>query len=320
MNFYPCKNNDKLNGDLFKPESVSGRVMINPVYPIKKLLADHIDLNALFDSGAFQDITGHRLFHWTALDRQLTMIRRLRFYIKNHYWRAESLFIYDQMAGVDEIVINGKKIKQRGTEETAKKAVEETLQSARYYNSKRDDIYEHSKSLAFVGQGIDPDQYVQCVKDMMQFMRPGDYFGFGGFCIIGRMPKRMMPVFEETFPRVLDLLIPFGITRFHLLGVCYAPAVRFADWEAKIRKVEISNDGSAPELSATTKGVVYRDDGTQDGTVWTKEQKYKEYFPCTLAMDNIKTYTHWASSLPCPTSEQLLQQTGLSKTSAHAAD
>lgn len=276
--------------------------MLNPKYPIKQLLADIL---AMVDSGAFQDVDdGVRLLPWTALERQLRFIRKLRFYLNNHDWMAECLFIYDQMAGVDEAVVNGKKVKVRGTPDSAARAVEETLWAAQYYSSQREEIAKYAHHLGFVGQGIDPDQYEGCVRAMLPLMQSGDYFGFGGFCIWGRMPKRITPIAEETIKRVIPILWGAGIRRFHLLGVQYAPAI---EWVADLVRwineglaekdhITFSTDGSAPETSATIAGRISVQGRQTDGG-FRKEHKYKEYHPCDLAMQNIRDYHEWVSAL-----------------------
>jgi hypothetical protein len=304
MHFYPSKTNDRLNREPFQPETINGRVMLNPKYPIKILNrvapwrcdvceCKHTFPQTLMDSGAFQDIDDEiRLLPWSALDRQTRFEEQLRWSNNDHTFHCEALCIYDQMAGVDEAIVDGKKVKRRGTQESARAAVEETLRVAEYYARNRDRVRGR---LMFAGQGVDANQYVNnCVIPMMDVMRPGDYFAFGGFCIIGKMPKRMMPVFAETLPRVLDTLIPFGIRRFHLLGVMYPEAVTLAAGEARRRGVEISTDSSGAETSGVH-GRIYIE-GRQVQK-YTKEQKYIDYFPCQQAHTNIRDYHEWSSTL-----------------------
>lgn len=170
MIFYPSKNNNRLNGQPFAPDVVTGRAMVNPHYPV---LLDP-GTEALMDSGAFQDdgINQPCLQPWAALARQLAYERWLSWQITGGPdWHFHGLVTYDQMFGVDEQMIDGKKVKARGSPETARPAVDETLRSAVYYASQRHRI---RGSLLFAAQGINPDQYIDdCVLPMLDVMRPG---------------------------------------------------------------------------------------------------------------------------------------------------
>lgn len=292
MLFYPSRTRDKLNGN--KPvtfERLIGRAMLNPIYPVHVFDPHAL---AICDSGAFQDLGKRpRLSLGNALDRQLRYEEQLRWRINDHDFYFESILIYDQMAGVDEALVNGRKQKIRGNEETAHRAVHETLEAAHYYASQRGRIRGR---LCFVGQGVTPDQYVHgCIAPMARMMRPGDWFGFGGFCILGRQ-RSLLPIFYETFPAALDMLIPLGIDRFHLLGVCVPEAVTFAARIAGARGVALSTDSSAIELSSVISGAVYVDGRKKRGP-WSKAQKGVDYCPTQLAHDNIVRYSDWALSL-----------------------
>lgn len=292
MIFYPSRTRDTLNG--YKPvhfERLVGRAMLNPLYPIRAFDSKAL---AICDSGAFQDLGARpRLTNANALGRQLRYEEQLRWRTNDHDFHFESVMIYDQMAGVDEAIVDGRKVKVRGDEESADRAIVETLEAARYYADRRADI---AGKLCFVGQGIDAQQYVEdCVYLMRPLMRPGDWFAFGGFCIIGRQ-RSLLPKFYETFPAALDALIPIGIRRFHLLGVCIPEAVTFAAKAAAARGVVLSTDSSAIELASVISGAVYVDGRKKKGP-WTKAQKGIDYCPTQLAHDNIVKYSAWALGL-----------------------
>lgn len=265
--------------------------MLNPLYPVRCFDTTAL---AICDSGAFQDLgTRARLLPRQALERQLRYEEQLRWRMDDHAFHYEAVCIYDQMAGVDEAIVNGRKQKVRGNEQTAARAVAETLDSAEYYNRQRGRI---AGRLCFVGQGITPEQYVNaCVVPMASLMQPGDYFAFGGFCILGRQ-RSLLPIFYETFPAVLRCLILHGITRYHLLGVCVPEAVTFAARVAAELGVILSNDSSAIELSSVISGAVYVDGRKKKGP-WTKAQKGVDYCPTALAHSNIDKYSQWAASL-----------------------
>lgn len=316
MDFYPTKNNDKLNRLPFQPERIAGRVMVNPRYRIRELAPAptpwwcdrcrvfHTFPRVRCDSGAFQDAGRRhgRVMPWTALREQLKLEEQLRWHLGDESFHFEVVFIYDDVVGVDEFLVNGKLVKQRGNTMTAAPAVWETLQSARYYASQRERI---KGRIGFVGQGVTPEQYLWCVRVMRHWMRPDDVFGFGGFCVWGRMPKQITPVAHKTIKHVLPVLWSAGIRHFHLLGVQYAPAI---EWVALLARwlneglteedrITFATDGNGPERGACVGGAVYDDTGRQRHGVYTKEQKYTDYHPCDLALTNIKAYDAWAASL-----------------------
>jgi hypothetical protein len=130
---------------------------------------------------------------------------------------------------------------------------------------------------------------------MLDVMQSGDYFGFGGFCIWGRMPKRITPIAHETITRTLPLLRQRGITRIHLLGVMYAPAVEWVNALAKREGFICSTDGSGPEQAGTIAGCGYVD-GRQV-KAYTKDQKWVDYHPHDLAMKNIGDYHEWTQRI-----------------------
>ncbi len=291
MLFYPSKNNNALNRRPFSPDQLTGRAMLNPHY---RVLVDR-DTRAICDSGAFQDdgVARPRLQPWAALQRQLTFEQWLSWQVTGtpDDWHFESIITYDQMFGVDEAMIDGKKVKTRGTIETAQPAVDETLRAAAYYASQRDRIQGR---VCFAAQGINPDHYLNsCVVPMLDVMQDGDWFAFGGFCIIGKVPS-LKPYFYETVERTLPLLKKRGVTRAHILGVCVADAIQFASAAGRRHGIEMSTDSSSIEVNSVM-GRVF--DGGRWQQRWSKAEKYIDYHPRDLAHANIETYSQWSSGL-----------------------
>jgi hypothetical protein len=286
MLFYPSKVNNGLNRRPYLPELQCGRVMLNPNYPVR--LARPVP--AMCDSGAFQDIDkGQRLLPWTALERQLAYERRVSADWPD--WHFEAIVTYDQMLGVDEQVVDGKKIKRRGNEATARPAIAETLRAAAYYSRHRDRV---RGALCFAAQGATPRQYVQeCVVPLLDLMQPGDWFAFGGFCIIGRVPS-LKPVFAETARAALPLLRRKGIRRAHLLGIGVTDMVRLAAELGRAEGVAMSTDTSSIEVNSVL-GKVF--DGARWHVRYTKEQKGTAYHPCDLAHANLLYYDAFCASL-----------------------
>jgi hypothetical protein len=287
MLFYPSKCNNALNRRPFLPELQCGRAMLNPNYPVQ--LARPVP--AMCDSGAFQDIDkGQRLLPWSALERQLRFERVVSATLPND-WHFEAIVTYDQMLGVDEQVVDGKKIKRRGNEETARPAIAETLLAARYYARQRHRVQGR---LCFAAQGATPRQYVEeCVVPLLDVMQPGDWFAFGGFCIIGRVPS-LKPVFAETVRAVLPLLAHKGIRRAHLLGIGVTDMVRLAAELGRQHGVVMSTDTSSIEINSTM-GRVF--DGGRWEHRYTKEQKYTAYHPCDLSHANLLRYDAFCAAL-----------------------
>lgn len=287
MDFYPGKNNNALNTLPFEPERVTGRVMVNPHYRVDLAPGTIYDI----DSGAFQERDMlFRLQPWQALDRQLQLEAQIEYGPCG--LPAEAIMTYDMLVGVDEAIIDGKRKKVRGTEESAQQAVYETLRSARYYQTQAHRI---RGAIAYAAQGATAEQYMGCVEALLPLMRPGrDWLAFGGFCIIGRMPS-LKPLFYAVLEQALPLLAAHGITRAHLLGVTVADAIERAVALERKYGVSLSTDSTGPEQCAVF-GRGYAQ-GRQVSLGYRKEHKYKEYHPCTLAHQNIADYHRWLSSL-----------------------
>lgn len=265
---------------------VTGKVMVNPHYPVDVRRGTRYKI----DSGAFQerDMLA-RLQPWTALDRQLRMEAQIEY--GGHDGWAEDVVTYDMLAGVDEAIVDGQRVKRRGTEETAQQAVYETIRSARYYKTQEARI---RGGIAYAAQGVTPTQYLECVKAILPLIRPErDALAFGGFCIIGMVPS-LKPVFYATLDLVLPLLRDNGITRAHLLGVTVADAIEKAVQAERRYGVRLSTDSTGPERCAIF-GRGYSN-GRQVAR-YTKAQKYIDYHPATFAIENIRDYHTWMEAL-----------------------
>lgn len=287
--FYPSKVYRGTKTYPYFPEKINGCAMANPIYKIT--LWDTINKpKVICDSGAFQDIDKHmRLTPENALIRQ----KKYETFLQNIYgqnWKFEAICIYDQMIGVDEAIEDGKKIKKRGTVESAKLAVQDTLNSAAYYKSQE----QYIETLMYIAQGIDRKQYIGCVEELMCLSRTTDYFGFGGFCIIGRQRKQMLPLFFDVFENVMPILQKKGIKRAHLLGVCLPEAVQFAVRTAKKFNIVVSTDSSAPEVNAIAFGKGYNEDARPSVRLG---DKWIDYNPIYSALHNITIYSEWMNNL-----------------------
>lgn len=304
MIFYPSRVRGGTKEYPYTPEKITGTCMVNPSYKLYHLLPNK---NVLCDSGAFQDIDQHvRLTPEDALQRQITYRDYLRTLVQDVSFNYEALSIYDNMIGVDETVVcdsyGCRKVKSRGTVETAQGAISSTLHSAQYYATQRDVI---DTKIIWIAQGVTPKQYVyECLEPMLTMAKTSDYVGMGGFCIIGKMKKVMLPVFFET----LDLLLPMvqkkGIKRIHLFGVGIPDAVTYFAKQCQKFNIEGSTDTSAPEVAAVCFGGVYTKQGRQmSANAFMKKtrrlhwKKWEDYNPIKLAMANVYNYNTYIKGL-----------------------
>lgn len=288
MDLYPSKNNNRLNGRPFAPETVNGRAMVNPLYPVTLACGTE----AIIDSAAFQECAPwQRRLPWAAMDRQLDMARRLM----TDGCPPPVIMTYDRLTGVDEAIVDGVRVKRRGTRETAAAAVAETLYSARYYHSQAHRI---PGPIGYACQGIDPEQYAECAAQLIPLIRPGyDLLAYGGFCIIGMQPS-LKPVFYATLRATLPMLERAGVHRAHILGVTVADAIMEASRIAAPYGIKLSTDSSGPERNAAVYGREFVTTPTPRFTAkWSKADKFIRYHPADWAMEQIARYDQWCRGL-----------------------
>ena len=171
------------------------------------------DARVIQDSGAFSDGPAQRLSFEEALERQMQHAERY-----GYADQIEARASYDCLL-IDEIWENGIRRKERWPEEAGEFAVKMSVEAARY-------MKQHYQAPAILSaQGVSPDQYLKCAEQIVPHLGPADIFGLGGWCIIGKMPKRMMPIFRQSMHKVIPFLGREGVRRVHIWGVCYAPAL-----------------------------------------------------------------------------------------------
>ena len=185
------------------------------------------------DSGAFCDGPGERLDFKTAYERQVEHADKYGY--TNQVTHIAS---YDLL--IDEKWQDGQRQKERWTEQEAIEAVEETVAAADWLRC------HHTDPMVLSAQGVTAKQYLDCTKAVVPMIRECDVLGLGGWCIIGRMPKRMMPVFRDT----IRLVIPYIAHRvrwIHIWGVCYAPALGELLWMCDQYGLKLSTDSAGPQ-------------------------------------------------------------------------
>lgn len=189
------------------------------------------------DSGAFSDSWSQRLTFLQALDRQIKHADKYD-YTNQVKHRAT----YDLL--IDEVWHDGNRTKRRWSVSDAESAVDTTVDAARWLNNHRDGL-----SLVVSAQGVDANQYLRCVQRLLPFFCDGDLLGFGGWCIIGKMSRQMMPVFRETIDLVLPFIAKEGIQTIHIWGVIYPPALAYLLSVAHLLSIKISTDSAGVSLA-----------------------------------------------------------------------
>ena len=187
------------------------------------------------DSGAFSDNWSARLTFEAALRRQMTHAD------KYHYAHLiEYRASYDLL--IDEVWNAGNRTKRRWTVAQAESAVETTVAAAQFIAENRQGL-----NLVLSAQGVDAPQYLRCTKEVLPF---GDWnrdaLGLGGWCIIGKLPKQMMPVFKETVEKVIPFAAREGVKRVHIWGVVYPKALGLLLDICDEYNVKLSTDSAAP--------------------------------------------------------------------------
>lgn len=188
------------------------------------------------DSGAFSDSWVQRLSFQQAVERQESHAQK-----HNYDGQITHRATYDLL--IDEVWHEGNRSKRRWSETDAEEAVTETIHAAQWLDQHRNGL-----SLIISGQGVNAAQYLRCVDRLLTFFRDGDILGLGGWCIIGKMSRQMMPVFKETVRQVIPFVAKQGIKRVHIWGVIYPSALSVLLKEAVEQQVTVSTDSMGPCL------------------------------------------------------------------------
>lgn len=281
--FYASKIKTVLNRKPWIVEKVCDNICLNPHYPVR---LRRRDINILMDSGAFQDVDTHtRLLLPEALKRQLL-------YEKYLGAISHRIVSYDQL--VDEQVIKGKKTKCRVDEAIGWDYVATTIEAAKYLASKRSSL--KPRQLVLSCQGTTVEQYLDCIKEVLDVSEPGDCIGLGGFCIIGTRPKLQVQFFEIV-KRGFPLIKKYGIEDVHLFGVTSIPILkRWSEINTSFG-LNLSTDSSSLERAGIFGRVFLPETGSWDRKRYKKEDKYKNYHPRDLSLLNVLNFLEYLDSL-----------------------
>lgn len=197
------------------------------------------DCSVFEDSGAFSDSLLSRLTPKEAIERQLKHAAKYKY-----FYQVTGMASYDLL--IDEKWQDGQRHKGRWSVLEAELAVKETIESAKFLSKHRYYIPDNV-SLILSAQGVDASQYLDCVRRIAPFFGENDILGLGGWCIIGKLPKVMMPVFRETIMKAVPLAAQFT-KRIHIWGVLYAPALGNLLWMCDQYGLKLSTDSSGPQV------------------------------------------------------------------------
>ena len=293
MRFYISKCHDRLNGSPYRPEKHGEYLCINPYY---KVTVRGKSTKFIIDSGAFQDVGNEtRLTFEKALKRQLEFEKT----VTKDSRPAEAIVSYDRL--VDEQMGESGQFKARVSAEESITYVKETIDAAKFLVSKREEL--KPRRLILSCQGTTVDQYLDCLREILDIASPEDIIGFGGFCIISKnreYEKQFYEVVYRGFPMIREK----GIIRVHIFGVGMFRSLIQAEICAQLNGIVCSYDTSSCEINSVY-GKVFDPLNAMLVSVYQKEQKKNGYVPAELAEFNVKSilqfWKHF-SQLPLPES------------------
>jgi hypothetical protein len=99
-------------------------------------------------------------------------------------------------------------------------------------------------------QGVDAIQYADCARDVLSVCDPLDWFGFGGWCILGRQ-QGMLPEFWRTIRLVVPRVYEAGLRHVHLFGVLWEPPLAGLLWLCDEYGLSMSTDSGKPVLDCS---------------------------------------------------------------------
>jgi hypothetical protein len=204
-------------------------------------------LTALLDSGAFSDSPARRLSLEGALARQLAFEAHARRVWNAPCWTVDVLASYDWLL-VDEVWDGNRRFKRRWTTREAWAAVDVSIAAAAFLAQRR--ALLQPRTLLLGCQGTTPEQYLTCAEGILEVARPGDWFGFGGRCILGRQTS-LLPEHYQTLLAVIPRIQAAGLCHVHIFGVLYEKALAPLAYLAHRHGLTVSTDSAAPILAAT---------------------------------------------------------------------
>ena len=255
MRLYLSKNNNRLNGQDLKTETMTPHLCLNPRYKVR---LDRPDAAVLLDSGGFQDRQQDtRITFEEALERQLAYEEKVGFV-------SHRLVAYDLIGDADV-----------------------TVEANRFLVERRADLAPRQLVLMIQGQTV--DDYISCLKRTLEFASPGDCIGVGGVALAGRQ-KAVREKLRAILFHAIPLIAASGIEDVHLFGVGTFSVLRESSRIVNLmsggNNINFSSDTSAFEVMSTMGNVVNLVKEKWE-KVYTKEQKGVDYHPAHLTHCNM---------------------------------
>ena len=261
MNLYVSKTNNKLNTKELNTEFISEYICLNPIY--NNVTIKNPNTKILMDSGAFQDKEKEkRLTLEQALNRQLDFEKKVGFI-------SERIVAYDYIGNIKE-----------------------TIESNKYLAEKREEL--KPRQLVLMIQGNNTHNYIYCLVETLLIAKPEDCIGFGGVALAGRENDTKFKLLD-AFKIGLPIIYNSGIKDIHIFGVGTFTVLKEITNIKNILKqinintdeLNISCDTSAFEVRSTMGSVINLEEEKWE-KVYTKAQKYIDYHPADLTIENIK--------------------------------
>lgn len=260
MRLYLSKCNDKLNSKELNTDLLSDYICLNPKYRVS---LKNPDPKILLDSGAYQDREkDSRLTFEEALHRQLEYEKKVGFI-------SERIVAYDYMSNVRE-----------------------TIDGNWFLASKREEL--RPRQIVLMVQGETTREYIYCLYETLKIATPEDCIGFGGVALAGKINELKFKLWD-AFKIGLPLLHNSGIKDIHIFGVGTFDVLKGVREIAEtlrtigidVDELNLSCDTSSFELNSTMGRVINLEEERWE-KIYTKEQKYIEYHPADLTIENSK--------------------------------
>ncbi len=260
MKLYISKTNDKLNKKELNTEFLSEHLCLNPIY--KSVTINNPNAKILMDSGAFQDREKNkRLSLEEALYRQLEFEKKIGII-------SERIVAYDYIGDV-----------------------EETIKANKFLANKREEL--KPRQLVLMIQGDTTHDYIHCLVETLSVATPEDCIGFGGVATAGKdntVKFKLLDAFKIGLPiiyksEIKDIHI-FGVGTFSVLKEIAKIKNIFKELGINADELNISCDTSAFEIRSTM-GSVINIEEEKWKKVYTKNQKFVDYHPADLTIENI---------------------------------
>lgn len=231
------------SGDPREPEDLIGNrcwTLAHPPNFKKGLFNNPDDLFVIGDSGAFSHSPQKRWSFAKHLQQVFAWEKKFS-NLMGFQWQFDVIASYDLL--IDEVWVEGSRVKRRWSVGDASEAVDRTVEAARFLVANRDILAP--RKLLLGCQGVDTSQYKDCVLRILEVAAPNDWIGLGGWCILGNLGfKHYLFEFYKVLNECLPLIAENNVKHVHLFGVRYEPAVAAMQFACDRLGLTCSTDSS----------------------------------------------------------------------------